>query len=99
MRAPLRGLRRLLLLCSLRLSKRRDFVEPRLRRFLGGGAGLRIELVDDIVKFKIGLAAGSPVPDRELARSRRIGISRAVDLPYRFTVVGSRSLSKWPRGA
>ena len=55
----MRGLWRLLLLCSLRLSKRRDFVEPRLRCFLGGSAGLRIELVDDIVKFKIGLAAGS----------------------------------------
>ena len=28
---------------------------------------------------------GSPVPDRSVGRSPRIGISRAADLPYRFT--------------
>ena len=52
----------------------------------------------DFTRGPLGIAAGSPVPDREVARSRRIGISRAVDLPYRFTVVGSRSVSG-PKGA
>jgi len=48
----------------------------------------------DFTRGPLGLAAGSPVPDREVTTSRRIGISRAVDLPYRFAVIGSRSVSK-----
>ncbi len=55
----------------------------------------------DFTRGPLGLAAGSPVPDRDVARSRRIGISRAVDLPYRFAVLGSRSVSgrrPTPRG-
>jgi len=48
----------------------------------------------DFTRGPLGLAAGSPVLDREVATSRRIGISRAVDLPYRFAVIGSRSVSK-----
>ena len=48
----------------------------------------------DFTRGPLGLAAGTPVPTREVAISRRIGISRAVDLPYRFTVVSSRSVSK-----
>jgi DNA-3-methyladenine glycosylase len=48
----------------------------------------------DFTRGPLGLAAGSPVPDREVAVSRRVGISRAVDLPYRFAVIGSRSVSK-----
>jgi len=48
----------------------------------------------DFTRGPLGLAAGSPVPDRDVARSRRIGISRAVDLPYRFAVIGSRSVSR-----
>ena len=47
----------------------------------------------DFTRGPLGLAAGSPVPDREVVASRRIGISRAVDLPYRFSVLGSRSVS------
>jgi DNA-3-methyladenine glycosylase len=47
----------------------------------------------DFTRGPLGLAAGSPVPDREVAVSRRIGISRALDLPYRFAVIGSRSVS------
>jgi DNA-3-methyladenine glycosylase len=47
----------------------------------------------DFTRGPLGLAAGSPVPDGGVARSRRIGISRAVDLPYRFMVIGSRSVS------
>src|SRR3989440_9185048 len=48
----------------------------------------------DFTRGPLGLAAGSPVLDREVAISRRIGISRAVDLPYRFVDIGSRSGSK-----
>ena len=48
----------------------------------------------DFTRGPLGLAAGSPVPDRDVAVSRRIGISRAVELPYRFTAAGSRSVSK-----
>jgi DNA-3-methyladenine glycosylase len=47
----------------------------------------------DFTRGPLGLAAGSPVRDPEVATSRRIGISRAVDLPYRFAVIGSRSVS------
>jgi DNA-3-methyladenine glycosylase len=72
--------------------------EPRLLSGPGKiGRAFGLTLEDngrDFTRGPLGLAAGSPVPDREVARSRRIGISRAVELPYRFTVVGSRSLSK-----
>jgi len=48
----------------------------------------------DFTRGPLGLAAGVPVPNREVAISRRIGITRAADLPYRFAVVNSRSVSK-----
>lgn len=47
----------------------------------------------DFTRGPLGLAAGSPVRDREVGVSRRIGISRAIDLPYRFSVLGSPSVS------
>jgi DNA-3-methyladenine glycosylase len=48
----------------------------------------------DFTRGPLGLAAGSPLPDREVTVSRRIGISRAVDLPYRFAALGSPSVSR-----
>ena len=47
----------------------------------------------DFTRGPLGIAAGTPPSPSEIAVSRRIGISRAVDLPYRFSVVGSRSVS------
>ena len=47
----------------------------------------------DFTRGPLGIAAGTPLGDHEVAVSRRIGISRAVDLPYRFAVIGSRSVS------
>lgn len=47
----------------------------------------------DFVRGPLGIATGTPVGDHQVAVSRRIGISRAVDFPYRFAVIGSRSVS------
>jgi DNA-3-methyladenine glycosylase len=61
------------------------------------GRGFGLTLSDngrDFTRGPLGLAAGSPVADREVEVTRRIGISRAVDLPYRFAVLGSPSVSK-----
>ena len=60
------------------------------------GRGFGLTLADngrDLTRGPLGIAAGNPVPDRQVAISTRIGISRAVDFPYRFAVVGSRSVS------
>jgi DNA-3-methyladenine glycosylase len=50
----------------------------------------------DFTRGPLGIAAGTPVTDREVRASPRIGISRAVELPYRFAVIGSRSVSSRP---
>jgi DNA-3-methyladenine glycosylase len=52
----------------------------------------------DFTRGQLGIAAGTPPSPSEIAISRRIGISRAVDLPYRYTVIGSRSVSVKGRG-
>jgi DNA-3-methyladenine glycosylase len=65
------------------------------------GRGFGLGLSDngrDFTRGPLGLAAGTPVPDRDVAVSRRIGISHAVELPYRFSVIGSRSVSGRTRG-
>jgi DNA-3-methyladenine glycosylase len=77
---------------------------PQVRLLSGPGKigrGFGLTLKDngrDFTRGPLGLATGTPVPDREVAVSRRIGISRAVDLPYRFAVLGSRSVSGRVRG-
>ncbi|MDQ6710732.1 MAG: DNA-3-methyladenine glycosylase [Candidatus Dormibacteraeota bacterium] len=47
----------------------------------------------DLTRGPFGIAAGNPVKDRDVAITPRIGISRAVELPYRFSVRASRALS------
>jgi DNA-3-methyladenine glycosylase len=71
--------------------------EPRLLSGPGKiGRAFGLTLKDngrDFTRGPLGLAGGLPVPDREVAVSRRIGISRALELPYRFSVLGSPSVS------
>jgi DNA-3-methyladenine glycosylase len=47
----------------------------------------------DFTRGPLGIAAGTPPSQSEIAVSRRIGISRAVEFPYRFSVIGSPSVS------
>ncbi len=86
-------------LAGMEIMRRRGDHGPQVRLLSGPGKigrGFGLALKDngrDFTRGPLGLASGSPVPDREVGVSRRIGISRAVDLPYRFAVIGSRSVS------
>jgi DNA-3-methyladenine glycosylase len=86
-------------LAGMEIMRRRGDHGPEVRLLSGPGKigrGFGLTLNDngrDFTRDRLGLAAGTPVPDREVAVSRRIGISRAVDLPYRFSVIRSRSVS------
>jgi len=86
-------------LAGMEIMRRRGDHGPEVRLLSGPGKigrGFGLDLKDngrDFTRGPLGLAAGIPVPNREIAVTRRIGISRAVELPYRFSVIGSRSVS------
>jgi DNA-3-methyladenine glycosylase len=90
-------------LAGIEIMRRRGDHGPEARLLSGPGKigrGFGLDLKDngrDFTRGPLGLAKGIPVPDREVAVTRRIGISRAVELPYRFLVIGSGSVSG-PRG-
>ncbi len=86
-------------LAGVEIMRRHGDDGPEVRLLSGPGKigrGFELDLKDngrDFTRGSLGLAAGAPVSDHEVAVSRRIGISRAVGLPYRFSVIGSRSVS------
>lgn len=86
-------------LAGIELMRRRGDRGPEVRLLSGPGKigrGFGLTLEDngrDFTRGPLGLAAGTRIADDEVAISRRIGISRAVDLPYRFAVIGNRSVS------
>jgi len=59
---------------------------------------LRIELSDDDCDLSVGPVVFTARPrawrDPEIAASRRIGITKAIELEWRFSAVGSRFLSR-----
>ena len=60
------------------------------------GRGFGLTLADngrDLTRGPIGIAAGTPVMDDEVAITPRIGISRGADNLYRFAVRSSRCVS------
>jgi DNA-3-methyladenine glycosylase len=90
-------------LAGMEMMRRRGDRRPDVRLLSGPGKigrGFGLSLKDngrDFTRGPLGLAGGTPVADREVATTRRIGISRAVDRPYRFSLIGSRSVSG-PKG-
>ena len=86
-------------LAGIELIRARGDRGPEARLLSGPGKigrAFRLTLEDngrDLTRGPLGVAAGAPMQGREVAVSQRIGISRAVDLPYRFSVIGSRSVS------
>jgi DNA-3-methyladenine glycosylase len=89
-------------LAGIELIRARGDRGPEVRLLSGPGKigrAFGLSLADngrDLTRGPLGIAAGTPVADSQVATSRRIGISRAVELPYRFSVIGSRSVSVAP---
>ena len=86
-------------LAGINLMRARGDRGPESRLFSGPGKigrAFGLTLKDngrDFTRGPLGIAAGTPPSPGQIAVSRRIGISRAVDFPYRFSMIGSRSVS------
>ena len=86
-------------LAGMEIMRRRGDHGPEVRLLSGPGKigrGFGLDLKDngrDFTRGPLGLATGAPVPGRQVAVTRRIGISRGMELPYRFSVIGSGSVS------
>jgi DNA-3-methyladenine glycosylase len=87
-------------LAGLEVMRARGDHGPDVRLLSGPGKigrGFGLTLADngrDFTRGPLGIAAGTPVPQSKVGVSKRIGISRAVDLPYRFVLTGSPSVSR-----
>jgi DNA-3-methyladenine glycosylase len=65
----------------------------RLTQALGVGIGLDgVDLTDGSLAVRSG-----PEPDQEIVATTRIGISRGVDLPWRYLVLGEKNVSVRPK--
>ena len=65
----------------------------RLTQSLGVGIGLDgVDLTDGPLTIRPG-----PEPDEEIVATTRIGISRGVDLPWRYLLLGERNVSVRPK--
>lgn len=65
----------------------------RLTQALGVGIGLDGV---DITDGQLGICSG-PEPEEEIVATTRIGISRGVDLPWRYLILGEKSVSVRPK--
>lgn len=86
-------------LAGLEAIRARGVAGPTARLLSGPGKigrGFGLTLRDngrDLTKGPLGIAAGHPVSDSQVAAGPRVGISRATQWPFRFVVVSSPSLS------
>jgi DNA-3-methyladenine glycosylase len=92
-------LRALEALAGMEVMRARGDHGPEVRLLSGPGKigrGFGLTLGDngrDFTRGPLGIAAGSSPAPNQVGVSQRIGISRAVGLPYRFAVIGSPSVS------
>jgi DNA-3-methyladenine glycosylase len=86
-------------LAGIALVRARGDAGPEQRLLSGPGKigrGFGLTLKDngrDLTRGPLGIASGHPVEDQEVIAGPRVGISRAIDWPFRFVVAESRSVS------
>ncbi len=91
-------------LAGIEIMRSRGDTGPEWRLLSGPGKigrAFGLTLVDngrDLTGGPLGIAFGAPVSNRQVAVAPRVGIMRGVEKPYRFAVIGSRSVSGPGRG-